>query len=138
MTLLFLVKTKTIFETLSAANIKCQLDKCEFFKNKVEFLGFVIWDKGIETNPTKVDAIANYPRPKTLKELRSFLGLSRYYRRFILGYAIMAKPLTNLLRGEDGRISKGMSTKKLIHLDDKAIKAFEQLHSTLISKDVIL
>lgn len=46
---------KTIFETLSAANVKCQLDKCEFFKNKVEFLGFVISDKGIETNPTKVE-----------------------------------------------------------------------------------
>jgi len=65
-----------IFETLKNANIKCQLDKCEFFKNKVEFLGFVISDKGIETNPAKVEAIANYPCPKTVKELRSLLGLA--------------------------------------------------------------
>lgn len=97
-----------IFETLNNANIKCQLDKCEFYKNKVEFLGFVISDKGIETNPKKVEAIANYPCPKTVKELRAFLGLSGYYRRFIMGYATLAKPLTTLLRGEDGRISKSL------------------------------
>jgi len=73
-----------------------------FFNNKVEFLGFVISDMGIETNPPKVEAIANYPCPKTVKELRSFLGLSGYYRRFIMGYAALAKPLTTLLREEDG------------------------------------
>jgi len=66
----------TIFRTLQDANMKCQLDKCEFLKNKVEFLGFVVSDKGIETNSDKVAAIAQYPLPKTLKDLRSFLGLS--------------------------------------------------------------
>jgi len=127
-----------IFQTLNSANIKCQLDKCDFFKTKVEFLGFVISDKGIETNPNKVKAIANYPCPKTLKELRSFLGLSGYYRRFIRGYASIAKRLTTLLRGEDGRISKGASSKKLIQLDKEALKAFEQLKNALISDEVIL
>lgn len=127
-----------IFDTLNAANIKCQLDKCEFFKNKVEFLGFVISDKGIETNPAKVEAIANYPQPKTVKELRAFLGLSSYYRRFIMGYAALARPLTALLRGEDGRISKSASARKQIQFNDEAIKAFEKIKSTLISDDVIL
>lgn len=57
-----------IFKTLNSANIKCQLDKCDFFKTKVEFLGFVISDKGIETNPNKVKAIAPHA-PKRLRNL---------------------------------------------------------------------
>jgi len=114
------------------------LDKCGLFKNKVEFLGFVISDKGIETNPDKVGAIANYPTPKTLKELRSFLGLSGYYRRFIRDYAKLAKPLTTLLRGEDGRVSKGASARKPIQLNNDALKTFHKLKNSLISDEVIL
>lgn len=127
-----------IFQTLQSANMKCQLDKCEFMKNKVEFLGFVVSDRGIETNPNKVAAIANYPCPKTLRDLRSFLGLSGYYRRFIQNYAKLAKPLTSLLRGEDGHVSKRMSSKKLISLNNEALDSFKKLKSNLVSKEIIL
>lgn len=115
---------ETIFHTLHEANSKSAIDKCEFFKTRVEFLSFVISDKGIETNKKKVEAIANYPPPNTLKQLRSFLGLSGYYRRFIKDYAILAKPLTSLLRGEDGRISKQASNKISIKLDSVAPEKF--------------
>lgn len=57
--------------------MKCHLVKCEFPKNKVEFLGIVVSDKGIETNPDKVAAIAQYPIPKTLKVLSYFFGAFR-------------------------------------------------------------
>lgn len=127
-----------IFKTLQEANIKCQLDKCEFFKNKVEFLGFVISDKGVETNPKKIEAIAKYPLPKTLKHLRSFLGLAGYYRRFIKDFAKMAKPLSSLLRGEDGRVSKRNSAKKFITLDEEAQEAFNKIKNALVSNEVIL
>lgn len=128
----------TVFQTLEGANLKVQLDKCEFLKNEVEFLGFLISDSGIRTNPTRVEAIKNFPLPRTLKDLRSFLGLSNFYRRFIKDYAKIAKPLTLLLRGEKGRVSKHMSKKINVDLDENAITAFNKLKDSLISEDVLL
>lgn len=127
-----------VFHTLQEANMKVQLDKCEFFKDEVEFLGFLISQKGIQTNPKKVEAIVNFPYPKTLKDLRSFLGLSGYYRRFVKDYAKIAKPLTNLLRGEEGRVSRNLSSKKVIEVDGPARTAFDKIKNILASRDVIL
>lgn len=84
------------------------MDKCEFFKEEVNFLGFAISQKGVKTNADKVKAIEKFPIPTTLKELRSFLGLASYYRRFIRDYPKLAKLLTNLLRGENGRLPKNI------------------------------
>lgn len=128
----------TIFKTLERAKMKVQLDKCEFLREEVEFLGFIISNKGIKTNPKKVEAILNFPRPKTLKELRSFLGISNYYRRFIRDYAKIAKPLTMLLRGEAGRSSKHTSKKIPIDMGQDAIDAFNKLRTALASEDVML
>lgn len=128
----------TIFETLERANIKVQLDKCEFLREEVEFLGFIISNKGIKTNPKKVEAILNFPIPKTLKDLRSFLGISNYYRRFIRDYAKIAKPLTMLLRGEAGRSSKHNSKKIPVELDQEATDAFNKIKTILASEDVML
>lgn len=127
-----------VFETLAKANMKVQVDKCQFFKKEIEYLGFVISSQGVSTNPTKVQAIVNVPYPNTLKELRSFLGLSGYYRRFVMDYAKIAKPLTTLLRGEDGRVSKNVSKNKTIDLNENAKKAFDQIKNALISKEVVL
>lgn len=127
-----------VFKTLFDANMKVQLDKCHFFKQEVEFLGFIISSEGIKTNPAKVEAIQNFPLPRTLRDLRSFLGLSGYYRRFVQDYAKLAKPLTALLRGEEGRMSKTQSAKKQIFLDPTAIDSFNKLKNSLISKDLML
>ena len=127
-----------VFRTLEQANMKVQLDKCKFFEKEVEFLGFVVTPKGIKTNPAKVKAIQDFPSPQNLKELRSFLGLSGYYRRFVKDYAKLAKPLTALLRGEDGRTSKNQSAKKQINLDVEATNAFQKIKNVLISEDVML
>lgn len=127
-----------VFETLELANMKVQLDKCEFLKKEVEFLGFIVSDSGIKTNPKRVEAINNFPPPRTLKELRSFLGMSNFYRRFIRDYAKIAKPLTILLRGEGGRTSKYASSKIKINLNEDAIIAFNNLKNALTSEDVIL
>ncbi|GBO99951.1 Retrovirus-related Pol polyprotein from transposon opus [Eumeta japonica] len=128
---------KIIFETLCDANMKVQVDKCEFLKNHVEFLGFIVSENGIKTNPAKVEAITNFPTPKTLKDLRSFLGLSGYYRRFVRDYAKLAKPLTNLLRGEGGQTSKNISKKTQIKLNSDAIEAFNKIKSAL-TEEVML
>jgi len=127
-----------VFSTLQNANMRVQIEKCHFFKNEVDFLGYTISQDGVKTNIDKIKAIAKFPIPKTLKDLRSFLGMTGYYRRFIRDYAKIAKPLTILLRGEEGRISKNKSSRTAINLDKKAINAFEKLKNTLISRDVTL
>lgn len=127
-----------VFRTLESANMKIQLDKCTFFRREVEFLGFVVSREGIRTNPKKVEAILNSPIPRTLRQLRSFLGLSGYYRRFVKGYADIAKPLTELLRGEEGRISKASSNQIPVTLGENAIRAFNELRNALVSQEVLL
>lgn len=129
---------QTVFETLELANMKVQLDKCHFLKKEVEFLGFLVSDSGIKTNPKRVEAINNCAIPKTLRDLRSFLGLANFYRRFIKDFAKIAKPLTLLLRGEGGRASKHTSSKIEIKLNEDAVNAFGKLKSTLMSEDVLL
>ena len=134
----FFKNLQLVFSTLEKANMKIQLDKCEFLQEEVEFLGYIVGKNGIRPNPKKLQAIADLQPPENLKDLRSFLGMSGYYRRFIKDYANLAKPLTSLLRGEDGRVSKNASKNKSIHLDNSALDAFQKLKNTLISKEVVL
>lgn len=129
---------RTVFETLENANLKVQLDKCDFLKTEVEFLGFIVSNKGIKTNPERVKSIRDFPVPKTLRDLRSFLGLSNFYRRFVRDYAKLAKPLTVLLRGEKGRISKHSSKNIKLNLDEMTINSFNKLKNALMSEDVLL
>ena len=86
---------KLIFEKLREFNLKAQIDKCEFFRKDVEFLGHTVTPHGIKPNPSKLIAIEKYPIPKTTKEIKSFLGLIGYYRRFISNYAKIVFSLPN-------------------------------------------
>lgn len=94
-----------ILQTLRDANLKVQSDKSEFLRKEVEFLGHVVTTDGVKPNPLKVEAVKNWPLPKTPKELKSFLGTISYYRRFIPGFANIAKPLTKELRGKTRTIN---------------------------------
>uniref|UniRef100_A0AB38Z1M6 Polyprotein n=1 Tax=Chuta errantivirus TaxID=3078401 RepID=A0AB38Z1M6_9VIRU len=133
-----LLNLETILNTLKNANFCIQPDKSEFCKKEVEFLGFIVTQNGLKPNPKKVEAIKNYPKPSNIKELRAFLGLSGYYRRFIKGYAALAKPLTNMLRGKEGHLSRNESKKINITLDDHALLAFNTLKEVLCSEDVLI
>lgn len=123
---------RIVLQTLQKANLKVQLDKSEFIHTSIEFLGYIISDNGIKPNEKKIEAIRNFPVPKDLKQLRGFLGLVGYYRRFVRDFAKLAKPLTNLLRGE-----RNPDSKKQISLNEQEIKCFENMKTILTSNDVL-
>lgn len=107
---------ETILKALNNANLKIQLDKSEFLHKEIEFLGYVITSGGIKPNIKKIEAIGKYPEPSTIKELRSFLGIMGYYRRFV-----KLQPLTNLLRGE------GCTSNKTIKLNELKKSCFRKI-----------
>lgn len=78
--------------------MKIQLDKSEFLKKEVAFLGHIVTDQGVKPNPDKIIAIQKWPIPRNQKELKGFLGILGYYRRFVRDFAKITKPLTAQLR----------------------------------------
>lgn len=86
-----------VFDRLKNANLKLQPTKCHFAIKEVKFLGHVISRKGVRVDPEKTKAVSEFPIPKTPKQVRSFLGMANYYRRFILNFAKIATPLNALL-----------------------------------------
>ena len=85
-------------EKLRQAKLYGRLNKCEFLKDKVDYLGFEVSADGANASPEKVKAILDWPCPQTVHDIRSFLGLALYYRKFIRGFSKIAKPLTDLTR----------------------------------------
>ena len=86
------------WKELRQAKLYGRLHKCEFLKDKVDYLGFEVSANGVNASPEKVKAILDWPRPQTVHDIRSFLGLASYYRKFIRGFSQIAKPLTDLTR----------------------------------------
>lgn len=93
-----LVHVKHIFKKFREFNLKVQLDKSEFLRKEVAFLGHVITPDGIKPNPSKIKAVQDYPLPKNTKEIKSFLGLVGYYRRFVQNFAKVVSPFTRCLK----------------------------------------
>lgn len=86
------------FEILKHHQLYVKRSKCTFVEARVEYLSHIISGQGVSTDPQKIAAMSQWPKPKTLKELRGFLGLTGYYWRFIQGYGMINKPLTSLLK----------------------------------------
>src|SRR6185436_5457913 len=87
-----------VFQLLLDAGLKLNPDKCDFFKKQILFLGHLVSGEGIKPNPVLVDKIKSCPAPKTKRQVRSFLGLASYYRRFIQNFSKIAKPLYELTK----------------------------------------
>ena len=88
-----------VLQRLKEYGLKLSPEKCKFFQTSVRYLGHVVSENGVETDPEKINALKTWPDPKNLKELRSFLRFSGYYRRFIKDYSGIVKPLNDLTAG---------------------------------------
>lgn len=119
-------RLKSVFDRLRNANLKIQLDKSEFLKKSVAYLGHIITPEGVKPNPDKISAIQNFPIPRTQKEIKSFLGLLGYYRRFIKDFAKITKPLTLCLK----------KNAKIIH-DHSFIESFNTCKKILCNDPIL-
>ncbi|KAK6119921.1 hypothetical protein DH2020_046335 [Rehmannia glutinosa] len=89
---------RIVLETFRKEKLYAKFKKCEFWLDRVVFLGHVVTSQGIEVDPSKVEAVGGWNVPKNASEVRSFLGLVGYYRRFTEGFSRMAMPMTRLTR----------------------------------------
>jgi len=89
---------EAVFQALQQHKLYVKLSKCSFAKQELSYLGHVISSSGVSTDLKKVQIIANWPTPQCVKDLRNFLGMVGYYRKFVRNFGLLSKPLTNLLR----------------------------------------
>ena len=88
-----------VLDRLKEEGLKLSLDKCQFGRTSVTYVGHIVSQDGISTDPAKIEAVVSWPRPKTVTELRSFLGFCGYYRRFVKDFSRLCRPLNELLQG---------------------------------------
>nr|GEZ43551.1 putative reverse transcriptase domain-containing protein [Tanacetum cinerariifolium] len=117
---------RTVLQTLRQEKLYAKFSKCEFWLSSVAFLGHIVSAEGITMDPAKVEAITKWPRPTSVTEVRSFLGLAGYYRRFVEGFSRLALPMTKLMR-------KG---EKFVWNEERK-KSFEELKQRLVSAPVL-
>lgn len=118
---------KSILEAIRKAKLKIQIDKCDFLKKETQFLGHLLTNKGIKPNPEKIKIIQNLQLPQTTKQIKSFLGMTGFYRKFIKDYAKIATPLTKALRKNE----------KINRFDPNYILAFEKLKEIVTNAPIL-
>ncbi|KAM4748798.1 uncharacterized protein WCC33_006189 [Rhinophrynus dorsalis] len=96
--LLYRKHVKAVLQRLRENGLYAKLDKCEFEKQSLSFLGYVISHSGLLMDPAKVSAITQWPQPTDLRGVQRFLGFANYYRRFIRSYSSVIEPITALTR----------------------------------------
>ena len=116
---------RLVFQTMREHSLFAKESKCEFATDKVEYLGHYIAANGVSTDPNKIQAAADWPIPQTLKQLRGFLGLAGYYRRFVKNFGTIARPLTLLTK------------KDAFEWSTEASAAFQVLKSALCHAPVL-
>jgi Reverse transcriptase (RNA-dependent DNA polymerase)/RNase H-like domain found in reverse transcriptase/Integrase zinc binding domain/Chromo (CHRromatin Organisation MOdifier) domain/Retroviral aspartyl protease len=146
---------RIVMDLLRKHDLKAKMKKCEFFKTELKFLGHIVSREGMCPDPAKVATIVNWPRPRSVYEVRSFLGLANYFRRYIKGYAATAAPLTDLLKGLDkkDRTGKAMRWRRIPEAEvqrleeefsqrwaanPKCQQSFETLKHALVSAPVLV
>lgn len=116
-----------VLDTFQRANLKVNLEKCKFAQASVNYLGHLVTAEGVKPDPSKIEAIKGFPQPRNVREVRGFLGLAGYYRRFIPNFAEIAKAITALTK-KDVKFRWG----------EEQEKSFNQLKSALCSDSVLV
>jgi len=125
------VLMRKVFTLLRQHKLYAKLSKCVFGATEVQFLGYKVNDQGIRTDESKITAVQNWPVPDTVSDVRSFLGLTGFYQKFVKGYAGIAGPLTDLLKGRDGeKMAK-------VEWGTKEQTAFDDLKEALTTAPVL-
>jgi hypothetical protein len=119
------VHLKRVIEILSAHKFFVKPSKCIFGAREVDYLGHMISYEGVRVDNRKIDAMQSWPQPKTITELRGFLGLTGYYRKFVRNYGPFTAPLTELLKKEN------------FGWNPKAEAAFEELKRAMVTTPVL-
>jgi hypothetical protein len=114
-----------VFQTLLDNQLYIKFNKCHFAHQQISYLGHIISQHGVATDPAKIEAMLNWPVPLNFTELRGFLGLTDYYRKFVPHYGALAKPLTNLLHN------------KQFTWSDSTQSAFDKLKTTMTTTPVL-
>ena len=117
---------KKVLQKLREKKLYAKLSKCDFWLKEVSFLGYIVSVEGIRVDPTKIEAVVNWKPPRNVTEVRNFLGLAGYYRRFVRGFSVIASLLTKLLR-------KGIK----FEWTDKCQNSFKQLKGMLVEAPVL-
>ncbi|KAG7556957.1 Reverse transcriptase domain [Arabidopsis suecica] len=118
---------RAVLEWLRKHELFAKLSKCSFWQRSIGFLGHIVSDKGVSVDPEKIKSNKDWPRPKNATEIRSFLGLAGYYRRFVKGFASMSQPMTRLT---------GKDTK--FQWSEECEKSFSELKAMLTSAPVLV
>ncbi|GKV48666.1 hypothetical protein SLEP1_g55467 [Rubroshorea leprosula] len=117
---------RQVYKLLRDNELFARQSKCFFGCDRIDYLGHYIFEEGVSTDPKKILAVQQWPQLKTVKELRGFLGLTGYYRRFIRNYGSLSKPLTELLKKEG------------FHWSREASEAFESLKHAVTTTPVLV
>lgn len=121
-----LERLEEVFQRFRGANLKLKPSKCHFACSKVNYLGHVVSAEGVQPDPEKISAVKEFPVPRTVKHVRSFLGLCNYYRKFVFNFAKIAAPLNNLTRKNT-----------VFHWDDNCQQAFDTLKTALTEAPIL-
>lgn len=115
---------------LRDAGLKIKTSKCHFFYQKIKFLGFEVQPEGIHPSEDNVKAILDFPKPKTVKDVRSFLGMTSFYRKFVPGYSNVSHPLTELTK-------KDQVSSKSLTWEEPQENAFQSLKQALANPPLL-
>uniref|UniRef100_A0A674PMZ3 Gypsy retrotransposon integrase-like protein 1 n=1 Tax=Takifugu rubripes TaxID=31033 RepID=A0A674PMZ3_TAKRU len=133
-----LQRLEMVLGRLQGQGLKVKAEKCAIFQEQVSYLGHIISSQGVSTDPKKIEAVAGWQRPRHISELRSFLGFASYYRRFVDGFAKMAKPLHQLVADLAGTKTKRGSGRALGSAwTPECEESFNALKSRLVSTPVL-
>ena len=119
-------RLQQVLDRIRSANLKLKPEKCELFQEQVWFLGHIVCKKGVQPDPTNINKVTEWPPLRTVTEVRQFLGLCSYYRRFVKNFSVIPRPLSSLTANETELV-----------WTSECQEAFEALKENLIGADVM-